>query len=353
MANKKEILEILNLGIQAPSGDNWQPWKFKVQNNSIQIFNASRDTTIYNKLKWGSYIAFGALIENILIGSRDMGFNPVLTVSKNLGHDDYVGEISLEPNKQLAGSEPLRSCIIPRATNRKQYQTTPLSKTEAEEIQKSITKFDPVKVQIIDDRKTIGTIADSASVNEKLLFKNDFMHKSFMETINWTKEEDEKNSTGLYIETLELPPPAKFVFRLIRKDFWFNLSKKIGLYNLVRQANIQNYTKSGNILIFSIPNFTHDNLLMIGRAMQHTWLTLTFMGYSCQPMSALLFLYYVSYEGKAPELSNEETEEVKKAFQKIKEINTSQHPVFILRTGKAENPTAKASRLEPVIEWIQ
>lgn len=46
---KEVIKEILESAIYAPSGENNQPWKFRLKDNGIDVFNVpERDTSLYN-----------------------------------------------------------------------------------------------------------------------------------------------------------------------------------------------------------------------------------------------------------------------------------------------------------------
>jgi len=66
---KPIITEILNLAVEAPSGDNTQPWRFVVNKNIIFIHKRP----IEGVHDWGNYnllITHGTLIENINIAAN-------------------------------------------------------------------------------------------------------------------------------------------------------------------------------------------------------------------------------------------------------------------------------------------
>ena len=61
------IRQILESGIQAPSGENSQPWRFKRERNGdverVWLFNRPEaDQSLYNYEQSGSYVAHGALL---------------------------------------------------------------------------------------------------------------------------------------------------------------------------------------------------------------------------------------------------------------------------------------------------
>lgn len=63
----EDIKKILEAAVQAPSGDNSQPWRFEIRDRDgeIRIFNIpERDKSLYNYGQMASCVAHGALIEN-------------------------------------------------------------------------------------------------------------------------------------------------------------------------------------------------------------------------------------------------------------------------------------------------
>jgi len=71
----EDIKKILEAAVHAPSGENCQPWRFEIRDGEIRIFNLpERDQSLYNYGQMASYVAHGALIENILIASSAFGY---------------------------------------------------------------------------------------------------------------------------------------------------------------------------------------------------------------------------------------------------------------------------------------
>ena len=71
---REEIETILTYGVMAPSGENCQPWKFIINDSTVSIILLPKaDQSIYNTNQKGSYIAHGALIENIVLYAQHVG----------------------------------------------------------------------------------------------------------------------------------------------------------------------------------------------------------------------------------------------------------------------------------------
>src|SRR5690606_6156496 len=72
-----EVLkEIVKAAIAAPSGGNSQPWKFLYKQGNLYIFHDihfSHSLLDFNHL--GSYVAFGAMLENIGIKAAELNLS--------------------------------------------------------------------------------------------------------------------------------------------------------------------------------------------------------------------------------------------------------------------------------------
>ena len=66
---------IIQAAIQAPSGDNLQPWRFEYDGEKLFLFqDSARDTSLYNVRQLASYIASGASLENIQLAASAHGY---------------------------------------------------------------------------------------------------------------------------------------------------------------------------------------------------------------------------------------------------------------------------------------
>ena len=88
----ERIRKILEAAIQAPSGDNCQPWRFAVSSNRIDLYDdPAADTSYYNFQQRASLVAHGALLENIALVAPTVGFKVVFnlfpTKAASIGSD--------------------------------------------------------------------------------------------------------------------------------------------------------------------------------------------------------------------------------------------------------------------------
>ena len=157
-----------------------------------------------------------------------------------------VARVSLSavPSK----NEPLYPAIAKRTTNRKPYKKTPLTIDQQATLVDAGENFgNNCRFILVEDDERRKKLAKLASMNEKIIFGNELLHSFFFGQINWTKEEDEKNSIGFYIKTLELPPPIETIFKIIKKWSVMRLLNKFGFSSFVAGANSSIYAYSSAI----------------------------------------------------------------------------------------------------------
>ncbi|MCC2666572.1 MAG: putative flavin-dependent oxidoreductase, partial [Gammaproteobacteria bacterium] len=95
----EDLKQIIASAIQAPSGDNCQPWKFKVDKNQIYLINLpERDTSLYSWGQRASYVAHGAAIENISVTAIKLGYETHIELFPNKLDQNLVAKIVFDKN---------------------------------------------------------------------------------------------------------------------------------------------------------------------------------------------------------------------------------------------------------------
>src|SRR4051812_46582079 len=118
----EDITKILEAGNYAPSGENCQPWKFKLQNDVIEIhLLPERDQSLYSYGNRASYVANGAVIENMIVASHALGYEAAVSMFPEKHNDLFVARIIFSKSSGSKREEQLFSSISKRVTNRKTY----------------------------------------------------------------------------------------------------------------------------------------------------------------------------------------------------------------------------------------
>lgn len=285
---KKDILEKLLIeAVNAPSGDNSQPWRFTFAGGSLSVYNVPHaDNPIFNYKQWGSYMAHGALLENIALLSPKYGFEASIEVDVNEA-SNLVAKIVFTTTNNAPSK--LSKRILERHTDRGAYRIEPVSNTELSEL--GAAASDPnLTLQFIVDKEQIKVLSNTVSAAEELMLQYRPLHRYFFSTIAWNTNAYMKVKSGLYVKTMNLMLPQLIVFRLYSIWGIAKVLNFLGMPKVVAKTNALAYEQCGGIVVFKATDYSKKGFISLGRQMQRVWLKATDMGLSVQPIAGALFL---------------------------------------------------------------
>lgn len=350
---KNTIKNILEHAVNAPSGNNSQPWKFIVKENEIYIHNISdSDITPYNFDQKGSYIAHGALIENISIIALKYGYMANVEIFPNKNNANIIAIVTLD--KAEPKKDSLFDFIINRATNRRIYKKTPLKPEHKEEILKTEKEVDRgSKIKIIEDVKEVEKVAWALGLHERLIFENKMIHGIVFSSILWSEKENVEKRKGLYIKT-KFPDMPSFmlpVMKIFGNWLFVNVVNKLGLANKIQAQSAESCISSSALCAILVDGETNEDYLNGGRLLQRIWLTITKLGLSLQPMTGIPYLARRILAGDSSGFSPEQVGLIKQANEEINSVfnENGKTVLMIFRIGYDSKPPVKTLKLPPEI----
>ncbi|MFH1246600.1 MAG: hypothetical protein V1489_02380 [Candidatus Liptonbacteria bacterium] len=291
MELKSVITDILTKAVQAPSGDNSQPWRFEARDNVIDIFNLpEKDNPILNFEQRGSYVAHGALIENISLLSAACGLSAAIAYFPDYSRATLIARIRLSAGLN-SKSDSLAGQIEKRHTNRKAYHDAPLTNAERSTLQNAIGSEASGKVFLSfagePARKT--AIAAAASNIEQVILEHRELHGLLFKDVCWTAAEERSKHSGLYLASMEFALPQKIVFKLA--SYWpvIKVFNYFGLSRFIASEDAKLYSSGGGFGALLVADPKPEDFLLAGRALERVWLTAAREGLSVQPVIALMF----------------------------------------------------------------
>lgn len=349
---ESDIKKIIEDGVNAPSGENCQPWKFTVKGDTVSILNIPEaDTSLYNSKQKGSYIAHGALIENMCISAEYYGYTATVTLFPKQGDTIHVADVFFEKNEHF--STTLFDEIFKRCTNRKEYTGEKLLPKDKYALTQA-TKFHGTnELILIDEEQTVKMLGTALAVHERVLFENKALHDFFYGHILWDKKDEDK-AGGFYIDTLEFLPHQLKGVKLFKS--WLKLSilnKILGVSKMIGKENGEKYAKSGTMGAVTMKGYSPKDYVEAGRSIQRMWLTATQLGLSLHPCNGVYFLVEYINDTGGPEFSKKHVELLEHAYQDVtRGLGSPKEGIaFVFRIGIAAAPSAHAKRLKPVIEY--
>ena len=348
------VTKIVEDGVRAPSGENCQPWRFTWNGSRLSIFNVPEaDTSLYNTLQRGSYMAHGALLENISLSAKRYGYEARSTLFP-FGENEarHVADVIFTPSSSEIS--PRYSAIVRRCTNRKDYSEEKLSSEDIRALKDSVKGFADDCI-VIDDKSKMSSFGYALAVHEKVLFENKSMHDFFYDHIIWNKKDEEK-AGGFFIDTLEFLPHQLKAVKLLKH---WGLLKIVNLLfrvsTMISKDNGRKYAQGGGFFILTMKGDTLSDYIRLGIAMEKFWLEATVRSLAVHPCNGTLYLMRYMENGGEQALSRRHAGMIRRAYKTITDLvreEKSSTVGFVFRVGKADEPTAVAKRLPPIIEVI-
>ena len=343
------VKKVLEAAIMAPSGENAQPWKFVVhrQQDGVVIDVLVSDERAQSLYGWGnraSYVAIGSAVENMRVAAPSYGFSISISLFPKADNALLAARVSLA--RGIAAHDPLAENINTRATNRKPYDGKTLSDAEIRMLQ-TVGEAHGCALRIFTAREEIATLARIGSLNERIMLNNPTLHSFFFSHVNWTRAEDDEKKVGFFIDTLELPAPARVGFRVMRS--WPRarfLNPLLGFNKLVAKQNAALYGTASAMGIVISKEESPLEAVQAGMSVERIWLAADSLGLSIQPLTGVLYWALRGRAGVHDGFSDAERGEIMRAYKDLDSIARLSGGVsyFMFRIGHAPAPTARATR---------
>jgi hypothetical protein len=288
------IADILELARWAPSGDNTQPWRFKILDKHHLIIHAfdTRDHCIYDLDGHPSQIALGTLLETLAIAASAHGL--MAEFNRHPGspdtHPDYF--VSLIPDSQLP-PDSLLSYIKQRSVQRRSMHTIPLTEPQKKILQSAVGKH--YTVRWFEGWMQRWQMANLMFDNAKLRLTLPEAYSVHRNIIEWKARFSEDRvpdqALGLDAMTLKL---MRWVMSSWQRVFFFNTYLAGHIVPRIEMDLLPGLFCGAHFAIVAdeIPT-TIDHYVAAGRAVQRFWLTATSLGLQLQPeMTPVIFSRY-------------------------------------------------------------
>lgn len=345
-----DIKKILECGALAPSGGNSQPWEFRLHDNVVEVIAIpKKDHRILNFRNRGTWVAHGALIENMLIAASALGYRTDLKIFPDKkGQPNLTAKMSFV--KTGTHADPLYEAISHRVTNRKPYKSKPLTEVQHRTLVAAGNSMKGVSTHLIDAPDELATVGAAVSVNEIVMFENKELHGLFMKEMVWTAEEEREKGGGLFMKTMELKPPQQVALKNVFRH-WPLMStlNKVGIAKKIASGNAKVYASTAAMGAIIVED-TDEAFLDAGRVMERIWLEATRLGLGFQLTTGILFMHQRVLSGDFPGLSEKHRGAIEQAYGTIATLFKTRGTIaLVFRVGEAPPPSALSIKQPPHI----
>lgn len=343
----EKTAQMILAGTLAPSGDNSQPWSFSVYGDSVSVrMHPEKDHALLNVEKGGTLIASGAVLENMIWQARALGCDPGFTLLPDFDQD-IVGEFVVkEGGAASADSLRLAAAISERHTNRAPYSVENLPVGFMTRCLATAGEYEPCSFTVVNTPETIAAAAGASSAMEEIALQDERIHKLFFDSILWSMADHRSGKPGLHIRTLELPGPARLLFRFLRHWRVIRLLNRLGFAKMAARGNAQVYASSGAMVAIIAPDRSAHSMLQAGRLIERIWLEATAEGLAAQPLAGLLYLAEASRRDPSllAEPLGKRAAEADASIREMFEVPDNAVLAMLLRVGKPMRPPSDHSR---------
>ena len=348
---REDIRTILQESMNAPSGSNSQPWKFRVRVGEIEVIAMpEKDHPILNFRNRGTWVAHGALLENILIAASAHGYRARCRAFPTPQRPNVTAVVSL--TKGDPARNPLYDALPRRASNRKPYATEPLTTAEKESLLGAAADVGGGEVRLAEGPTALQSIGRALSVNEIVTLESETLHKLFVREVVWREKEERERGSGLLLRTMELAPPQRFMLKTFLRH-WpvMRALNHIGAARGIAKGNAKTYAAAAAMGAIIIED-KDEAFLSAGRMMERIWLQVTTMGLSMQLFAGITFLAQRARSGSFPEIPQELVRLASNAYGELASAfgaGGTRTIAIVFRIGRGNPPSAISPKRPPVI----
>ena len=290
---------ILRAGIQAPSGDNAQPWRFSCAGNRVSVWlDADSDHSFFNFRQIASLLSAGAVVENMRVAAGACGFEADVSWLPDAGETHRLAHLDLIPAPRRP--DPLLDAVWKRCTNRKTYAARPLSPALISGIQAQAGEPEGGRLHVLADRPGILKLARLIYQVDRIRTEHRGLHEYLQQMIHYDEESALEARRGFPVGNLEAGKAGERFLKFTSPWPIMNFMNRVGVGRMVALHAAMGMRASSAAVLVTVPATEAKDFLLAGGAMERAWLYLPRMGLMAQPMAALP-LFWLRWRLEGPE----------------------------------------------------
>ncbi len=297
LAPPKAVEAILDAARWAPSGDNAQPWRFRVKSDrDIDVLIQRANPNIYEYRDGEpTLISAGGLLENIQIAAPAFGLKAGWQYA---GSADGIDRIAVHFSEAGAISQPdLFREITRRSVDRRAFKLRALSEAQKRQLAQTMNRDMAVQwYESCPDRLRIARLSALATTIRLSIPETFAIHRSI---VDWDHRQSEH---AIPSQALGIDPVTLLLTRWSMASW--DRTRMMNALGAPAFASLQmdflpGFFSGAYFAIRLRPRVAEDAVIRIleaGQAVQRFWLTATKLGLVMQPCVAILAFW--SYAGQ-------------------------------------------------------
>ncbi len=301
-----KINQFLDLCLTYPSGDNCQPFKFKiVSENSFEVYHDAQVAKHrLNCNHIASILSLGTLLELISIVAKGKGLKPEAKVHEENFEVEKLclwAEVSLDEVKEQFDQDDqiLINEVSKRCVDRRLYENKPLLANHIQWIQNEASKNKLVNFSFHSNLNP-RLLKLIVKLEEKI-WMDERVSTDILRWIRFDQNEIIKLRDGLSWDSLCLAFYQKPILKLFCNSIkFYSFMTKLGGTKVNSHLLHQQLKKSGGIGVFAVHSKSNLDLVNMARTYFRIWLYLNSRGYAFQPLTNSTLPLYMMQTQKLP-----------------------------------------------------
>lgn len=266
--SEADYLFMIEQAAKAPSGHNTQPWKFKLNQNSIDIYpDFTKSLPVVDPDNRELFVSLGCAAENLCIAASHKGYQATVSI------DEINCVIQIQLAKQNSNtSSALFSQLSARQTNRSVYNGKMISDSNIESLKQS----DPepgVKVYFFKNgTPEFDRVAELIDEGNRRQMQDKKFKAELQQWMRYNKKHQDATRDGLSYAVFGAPNLPRFIAKFIISQTLNEQSQN--------KRDRKNIASSSHFILFTTQNNTLEQWVNLGRTLERTLLKTTEMGIS-------------------------------------------------------------------------
>lgn len=281
--DRDELHWMLENAALAPSGGNFQPWKFAWDRARLRcLFDEERTHYFTNYRHCETHISLGAAVTNIEVAAQAIGFQADVVPFPAGDDANPVCELAFRPEPPQGDIVDLAAAIPYRMTSRIRGERSPLASGD-EEALASLAAACGAKILWITDP---GKLAEAGVVLGKLNrigYLNPESHPGIMKMLRWNEQDAEATRDGIPVNTMELSAVELTGLHIVTSHQVLKYMNNLGMGRALENMPVAWMRSASALCLLVLPRTPSAGAFFeAGRILERLWLTATVRGLAFQ-----------------------------------------------------------------------
>ena len=305
LAQKPDLLFLIEQAVKAPSGHNTQPWLFRIDKTEIDICpDYSRALPVVDPDNRELFVSLGCAAENLCIAASHKGYCPTVTVA-----EDGTICIRLDRHADVTPS-PLFAQIALRQTNRRVYDGRTIPAADIDRL-RAVEVAPSVSVHFYErGTPAFDAIAELIYRGNSLQMQDDAFKTELRSWMRYNKKHRDAQHDGLSYDVFGAPNLPRFISENVIAGALNERSQNRGDRKKIASAS--------HLILLTTRDNTVEQWVALGRTLERLLLMSTAMGIAHA---------YLNPPNELPELAHKLADTLGLP---------NEHPTILLRTGYAQ-----------------